>query len=186
MFNMAKWTCPCNKLWYLCAEHAPIGHLSGSAPRSKPEQRPKGGEKRQLNTQHVDQLDEPCRKRQQADGHDHSHRRVRKRNLANSQEKNTKKHKKGTDQDAIDAINRLRAARLHLSSSGPGARLLAFFALMGLHPTPPCPTRDTNPSTNQPTNQPLDSFNNPSTNQPTNQPTTRPTTHSFALFFRGT
>ena len=116
----AKWTCPCNKLWYLCAEHAPIGHLSGSAPRSKPEQRPKGGEKRQLNTQHVDQLDEPCRKRQQADGHDHSHRRVRKRNLANSQEKNTKKHKKGTDQDAIDAINRLRAARLHLSSSGPG------------------------------------------------------------------
>ena len=42
----AKWTCPCNKLWYLCAEHAPIGHLSGSAPRSKPEQGPKGGVKR--------------------------------------------------------------------------------------------------------------------------------------------
>ena len=76
---------------------------------------------RDVNTQHAHQLEEPCRKRHQADGHDPSHKHVRKRNLASSHEEDNTNHKKGTDDEAIAAINRKRAARgIQLSGSGSG------------------------------------------------------------------
>ena len=32
----AKWFCACNRLWYTCPQHGPIGHLAGSQERFKP------------------------------------------------------------------------------------------------------------------------------------------------------
>ena len=76
----AKCLCMCGKPWYLCNIHAPQGHLSGTAPRSKPEQAPKESRKRGLmNTNHGPLPDELLRKRRHAEGHDQVHMRDRKR-----------------------------------------------------------------------------------------------------------
>ena len=121
--SSAKWMCACGKPWYLCNIHAPLGHLSGTAPRSNPEQVPKESRKRDLiNTNHGPLPDELLRKRRQAEGHDRVHMRDRKRKTPlPSSEQKIKKHKNGDHDDAIAAINRLRASRSQAaSSSGEG------------------------------------------------------------------
>ena len=76
----AKWLCDCGRPWYICNIHAPLGHLSGTAPRSNPEHVTKENRKRGLiNTDHVPLPDELLRKRRHAEGHEDNRMRDRKR-----------------------------------------------------------------------------------------------------------
>ena len=127
----AKWLCNCGKPWYLCNIHAPLGHLSGTAPRSNPEQVTKESRKRGLiNTNHGPLPDELLRKRRHAEGHEDNHMRDRKRKTSLPARKrkillpisaqNNKIRKIGDHDDAIATITRLRASRTQAASSGEG------------------------------------------------------------------
>ena len=118
----AKWLCDCGRPWYICNIHAPLGHLSGTAPRSNPEHVTKESRKRGLiHTDHAPLPDELLRKRRHAEGHDDNHMRDRKRKTSlPSSKQNNKKRKKGDHDDAIASIIRLRASRTQAASSGEG------------------------------------------------------------------
>ena len=112
----AKWQCSCNKHWYLCPTHGPIGHVAGAGKAEQPRQPASasvslsGHCRHQPSAPELPMPVEPRPKRHKADdsnGHSCGKRQKRR----SSTQGPLHKRRKQEDGEAIAAIQRLRDAR---------------------------------------------------------------------------
>jgi hypothetical protein len=121
----AKWQCACNKLWYLCHIHGPVGHAAGAANAKLPRQ-PNSNEpsssshgRHQPSAPELVMPVEPGPKRQKVDGrHGVEHKQNGKRR--SSTQGPLPKRRRQCNDEAIASIARMRESRTQVLDLGFG------------------------------------------------------------------
>ena len=121
----AKWQCACNKLWYLCHIHGPVGHAAGAANAKLPRQ-PNSNEpsssshgRHQPSAPELVMPVEPGPKRQKVDGR-HGREQTQHGKRRSSTQGPLPKRRKQCNEEAIASIARMRESRTQVLDLGFG------------------------------------------------------------------